>query len=429
MKGTSMFQFKSWPKIHQPLPRTPRESQQLLNALTSSFRRQLDRAYPASSSSTSADPNPNPNRDGDRQPLNVDSSVHATDQHLHNILDNPLFRIVPPKSTPHGSLRSAEVQKRLAEEPMLLLDELVASGSVTPSAIVNCLKSQLFHAASVGEEGVTEAMKASRAASRVVDWFWASDGATRRIFFQSNPQAWAPTLTKFMVAESLHDTIMHWLKMLGRRDLGGTNGRIADGLAQSVSRHLLLDFLDAELQFGGGLKSAMNYYSRVCHMLSTSFNTQNSGIQKMLLEAGAHLNHAAMSPKSLVGQVPVHIYDEYQKTISTLSSPGSLLFASVSLYHPSLSNPQPFIQYTNSLTRAKVNGWKGNARRDAFFNIGCDALRILIDQKKIAEATRLGQKIQELLPEQTIQRHSSSSDGRFTPKEDYTFSRFGLNMT
>ncbi|KAJ5594859.1 uncharacterized protein N7459_001067 [Penicillium hispanicum] len=426
MKGTSIFQFKSWPKIHQPLPRTPRESQQLLNALTSSFRRQLDRAYPASHTHT---PNLNPNPDGDRQPLNADSSVHATDQHLHNILDNPLFRIVPPKATPHGSLRSAEAQKRLAEEPMLLFDELVASGSLTPSAIINCLKSQLFHAASVGENGMTEAMKASQAASRVVDWFWASDGATRKTFFQSNLRAWAPTLTKFMVSENLHDTVMHWLKMLINRDLGTANGRIPDGLAQSVFRYLLLDFMDAEIQFGGGLGSALNYYLRASHMVFSSSHEQSNGARKMLLPAGAHLNHASMDPKMSTGQVWTHIYDEYKEVISTLTSTRSLLFVSVALYHPSHPDPRPFVHLTESLSQPKVASWKNNAKRDAFFNIGCDALRILINQKRIGEATRLGQQIQELLPDQTIQQNPAAPNKQALSKEDYTLDRLGLNMT
>src|SRR5467141_2839805 len=68
MKKTSILNLKSWPKIHPPLPRTPRESQQLLSALTSSFRRQLDAAG--------------------------NKPVQSTDRHLKSILDNPLFRVV-----------------------------------------------------------------------------------------------------------------------------------------------------------------------------------------------------------------------------------------------------------------------------------------------------------------------------------------------
>ncbi|KKY26725.1 hypothetical protein UCRPC4_g01416 [Phaeomoniella chlamydospora] len=47
MKATSILGIKSWlSKLHPPLPRTARESQQLLSVLTSSFQKQLDEAHP-----------------------------------------------------------------------------------------------------------------------------------------------------------------------------------------------------------------------------------------------------------------------------------------------------------------------------------------------------------------------------------------------
>ena len=47
MRATAILNLKSWlSKIHPPLPRSTRESQQLLSVLTSSFQRQLDEAHP-----------------------------------------------------------------------------------------------------------------------------------------------------------------------------------------------------------------------------------------------------------------------------------------------------------------------------------------------------------------------------------------------
>ncbi|CAI7597484.1 unnamed protein product [Penicillium glandicola] len=367
MKGTSIFQFKSWPKIHQPLPRTPRESQQLLNALTSSFRRQLDGAYPASG-----------NNHG-RPLVNTESSAHATDQHLQNILDNPLFRIIPtrPISQEPTTLQSIEGQRRLAEEPMAVFDQMAAAGSVTTFTINDCLKSQLLLSRSPID------MKTSRVASRIVDWYWASDATT--------------SLTKFMVAEGLHSTVMQWLQMLMSHDLGSQNGRMTEGLARQTFNHLLVDFIDAEAYFGNGFDSAMAHYLSVCQMHFQGASSHKSR-KPMLLAAGAHLSRMAMEHKPSGEQVSTLVYDQFRDTVSVLS-PRSLLVASVAACHPTDPDARPFLQFVANLSPTKFQAWN-EIRRDAFFEIGSEALRVLVDQKRFRDISRLEQHISELLPEQ-----------------------------
>ncbi|KAJ5902748.1 hypothetical protein N7495_003276 [Penicillium taxi] len=415
MKRTFNFQFNNWPKIHQPLPRTPRESQQLLNALTSSFRRQLDHAYPASHPST---------QDGEPHALNTDSSVHATDQHMHNILDNPLFRIVPPKtiSQDHHNPRSLEESKRLAENPMVVFDELAASGSVTLWSIIQCLKSQLLLAGHPGGNGVNDAMKASRAASRVADWFWASDSTSRLMLLKSRTATSA--LTKFMVTEGLQITIMNWLNMIQTRDIGGTNGRITDRFAQKTFSHLLLSFMEAEIQYGGGLNTALKYYVRACN---THYNLKVGvkGDKSMFLSAGAHLSRVASDLKPSAEQVSANIYDDYINAISGMTSHESLLFACVLQSHPTHPDPKPFIQLAERLSPQKVRPWT-EGKRDAFLRIGSDALRLLIDRKKLQEASNLALRMQTLLPETAVQTADEESSDVASREEEQFFNRLDL---
>ncbi|KAJ5674178.1 hypothetical protein N7462_009617 [Penicillium macrosclerotiorum] len=422
MKGTSIFQLKAWPKIHHPLPRTPRESQQLLNALTSSFRRQLDRAYPA----------PNTSTPSDRPPLNTDSSAHATDQHLHTILDNPLFRIIPPKartvSQDHATPQATEEQMRRVQEPMVVFDEAVASGSASASFVTDCLKSQLLLARSSGEQGVNEALKATRAGSKVVNWFWASDGTSRQMLLQS--RASTSSLTKFLAAEGLQNTVMEWLGMLRNADLGGSTGQMSEERARLAFSHLLHDFVDAEFRYGGGLCSAMKYYLRACHLhfSSHSASSDAKAAKSMLLGTGAHLTRIAMENKPASHQIPGYLYDEFSETMSLLSSPRSLLFASVALCHPSHPDPTPFIHFVDGLSPSKFQKWS-DSRRDAFLRISCDALRTLIDRQKIRLATNLGHQIQQLLPEETAMASIEGSRSRSSPEDDYLLSRLDLNLT
>ena len=421
MKGTSLLSFKAWPKIHQPLPRTPRESQQLLNALTSSFRRQLDRTYPS------------PNTTGqtsDRPPLNTESSAHATDQHLHSILDNPLFRIVPqkmqtvdrdPNSTP-----STQRSENASELPMVLFDQAFAAGTATPAFITDCLKSQLLLARSSGEKELRNAMKITRAGSKVANWFWASDGASRQSLLHN--RASTGSLTKFMVAESLQDTVLEWLKMLLTGDLGGVDGNMTLDRARVTFNHLLQDLLDAEIRYGAGLSSAITYYLRArrLQILSGELHADLKAAKSLLLAPGAQLARTLEEQKPSPTELPIHIFNDYAEIISALSSSRSLLYSSVTLCHPTHPDPTPFIHYVDSLSPKKFQKWSV-VRQDAFLRISCDALRSLIDRKKIRVATNLGHQIQELLPEETAAASIGASRSRVTEEEDHLLQR--LNMS
>ncbi|KAJ6138403.1 hypothetical protein N7471_004889 [Penicillium samsonianum] len=405
MKGTSIFQFKSWPKIHQPLPRTPRESQQLLNALTSSFRRQLDGAYPASG------------HNHGRPLSNPESSAIATDQHLQNILDNPLFRITPTRPISHEptTLQSIEGQRRLAEEPMAVFDQMAAAGSVTTLIINDCLKSQLLLSRSPAD------MNTSRVASRIVDWYWASDGTSRQMLLRL--RSVTTSLTKFMVAEGLHSTIMKWLQMLMGHDLGSQNGRMTEGLARQTFNHLLVDFIDAEVYFGNGFGSAMAHYLSVCQMHFQSASSHKSR-KPMLLAAGAHLSRMAMEHKPSGEQVSTLVYDQFRDTVSVLS-PRSLLVASVAVCHPTNPDPRPFLQFVENLSPSKFQAWN-EIRRDAFFEIGSEALRVLVDRKRFRDISRLEQHISELLPEQPATPVAEKSH---TSSEEEHLSRLNWSFT
>ena len=82
-------------KIHPQLPLSPRESQQLLNLLTTSFRAHLDRAHPQPETPQDSHAG---NRSGRRNssPARVASSYVLATRHMDSILTNPLFAVTPP---------------------------------------------------------------------------------------------------------------------------------------------------------------------------------------------------------------------------------------------------------------------------------------------------------------------------------------------
>ncbi|KAI9929004.1 hypothetical protein ASPWEDRAFT_368014 [Aspergillus wentii DTO 134E9] len=413
MKGTSIFNFRPWSKINPPLPRTPRESQQLLSALTSSFRRQLDHEYPPSH--TSSPSSSRPGRNGDRPMVaNTNSSAHATDSHLKAILENPLFRVVPSKSAVARDQSGAEGQN-LMEEPMSVFDDLVASGSVTSTNLCDCLKSQLLLASTQAGDRVSEAIKDSKAGSKVVSWWFASDSEARKMLLMS--RASTATLLKFMVAEGLQDTVMVWLDMLLKQDIGGNNGQLPKQLAQQIFGSLLVDLINAEAQYGRGLGSAMAYYIQTCKThLSTPDQMADQSKKAMLLHGGARLGRLMMQQEG-TKEVPAALYEQFMGLVTTFT-PKSMLSASVPIYHPTRPDIEPFLKFMDSLPPGRPESW-AKPKREVFTRAAFDALRVSIDQEEFGDASYLAGYLQQLLPGKD---HAS-------PEEEFLLNRLDLTLT
>ncbi|CAK3816535.1 Hypothetical predicted protein [Lecanosticta acicola] len=142
MKGSSVVQgLKSLAdKIHPQLPLNVKESQRLLTALTSSFRKHLDAAHPqhlpddtdrtkASSSSGSVS---NISSSGMR------SSGSYADQHLASVLTNPLM-VKGGKPLDFASAK-IELAKNRHKHPVDILEEYHTKGAATLDIAQLCLR-------------------------------------------------------------------------------------------------------------------------------------------------------------------------------------------------------------------------------------------------------------------------------------------------
>ncbi|KAH8426925.1 uncharacterized protein LDX57_004648 [Aspergillus melleus] len=405
MKGTSVLRFASWPKIHQPLPRNPRQSQQLLNALTSSFRRQLDREHPSSSS-----PSEQPHN-GDSRPENLYSSVHATDKHMQLILDNPLFRGKPARSSVQLD------EHRLRTEPMALFDDLVASGSVTTSTLRSCLQSQLWLASRHTGDDYPKAMKEARAGSRFVHWWFASGPRALGILFKS--QVSTRTLTKFMMAEGLQNTVLGWLDLLAKGELK----RLPRDAAQELYRVFLLDMIRWEIFHGGGVPAAL----QKCYLPAAKSLLALDKKDPKFHSAGLHdatikLN---MFMKTVSTEIPVAVFEDFAK-IQDQVWPMGRLSAVVHLYHPTQANPTPFLQYAKRLSPDRVESWN-EKKQESFMRGGFKALQIMMDQGRDHDASDLAQIMQRSLPALKDQKAVQNGFGWFV--EENFLARVNLAAT
>ncbi|KAK1771451.1 hypothetical protein QBC33DRAFT_510971 [Phialemonium atrogriseum] len=197
-----------FPPIHQPLPLNKRESQQLLNALTTSFRKHLDKEHgwlpdepsvapvPAVPISYYASPTPTLAKEAHRRP---------TDRHLRAILSNPLFNYDPRARATTGLVGAQR-------DPMDVFDEAVAKGMMTMKGALGCLIAARRDIMQSSTASMKDGMRASGAGLRVLQWLRAS-GMERDLSFVSHPR-FIKFLLPFLVAEGLDELAWAWLARL-----------------------------------------------------------------------------------------------------------------------------------------------------------------------------------------------------------------------
>ncbi|KAH9877194.1 hypothetical protein IAQ61_002557 [Plenodomus lingam] len=121
-------------RIHPPLPLSPRESQQLLNLLTTSFRAHLDREHPLPIPEDNPRKTAKPATNGAASPMLAASSYATATRHIDSILTSPLFAVKPRR---RGS-ESAAVD--VIKDPMAWFVNEIAAGSATLPKAALCLE-------------------------------------------------------------------------------------------------------------------------------------------------------------------------------------------------------------------------------------------------------------------------------------------------
>ncbi|KAI1351400.1 hypothetical protein F5Y01DRAFT_125059 [Xylaria sp. FL0043] len=199
------------PQIHHPLPLNQRESQQLLQSITSSFRKNLDKEHPWESNETATNAPPADAKLGLAESLST-THPRPTDRHLRAILSNPLFT-QPRTATVDTAIPSPVLTPR--NNPFDVFDSAVSKGLMTTrraAGFLATIRSQLL-AESPGN--VRQRMGASGAGLRVLRWLRAS-GQENDLHFLSD-HALLKIMVSFLYAEGLQEVAWGWLAQLAAR--------------------------------------------------------------------------------------------------------------------------------------------------------------------------------------------------------------------
>ena len=384
MKASSVQQaFKSLTsRIHPQLPLSERESQRLLNALTSSFRTHLEHQHhdaPASASSTSVPA---------QRPL---SSATATDLHLASILTNPLL--------------SKPVQQQLkakAKHPVALFEDQVAAGRANLSSARLCLEAFRTSLSSLPPAQVNDHITRYAAGSRALRWLWTS-ARTHDLSFARDAH-FCNQLAYFLIHEGkdaalweLIDTPVAISANLTAKEASLRKGLL---LVAIVKTHLSAPH--------PSLESALSAFFQAVDASQSSHASVS--------HAGVYLTQALVKLKSF-SDSEVALYDQFMHAIPRWSKkhPDRAVYriANLALHHPTTPSADPALDFIRLQLRPLASHPFLNPttafQKSTVFAFFFDSVKLLQKQEHFDDALWVMEFMQQRFPDEFAPPRASSS--------------------
>lgn len=326
MQKTKSLSFlkKRLPSFHQPLPLNNHDSKRLLDALTTSFRRQLDKEHgwlpedtPAKSGKASLLP-----------PL-----PRPTDHHLSSILSNPLFNPTTAKQLPLDPT-DGQVARHNA-----VFDQAVRNGMMTPARAHGFLLSVENAILQSSMSSVEEGIRKSGASARVLSWL-ESSGRERKL----SPFLANPILIKFMVYEGMEERIWQWLgRLRSKQDPNHLWAKLLGVLVSAKSK---------------GAVSLDGAYAAIIRGDDYFRNPKGLGFAEGMLPTWRILSYQS-TVKAWKYETPsAQLFDPYVAILDHMKQDAPLDRAHLDLYHPVHPTAERAVQLLTKDGSASNDRWK-----------------------------------------------------------------------
>lgn len=406
MKLTSAQAFKFLTsKIHPPLPRTPRESQQLLSLLTSSFRRQLDREHPPVQP---AEPQAPAQLLSSSTP--PDNPINA-DQHLSSILDHPLFSTVPHRSSlgqkRNGNAHGDNGAIPAAEDPMLVLNRAIASGAADANTLHGCLCRHRLQIDRLPRGTMRDRLRHSAVGASIASWFSSADSQSRNDFFHN--QLTVRFAMAYMVNERYRSTVMKWLEEIRHQaPCTSPSNKIFTRSPQFI---VLFEYVSAECKYGDGIVPALQFFMETCRV--PTLENDDDVLPPYMLSVVSRLAQWICSmPATKAKAIPEQLYHDFsqlfQKTSeSPVQTREDYWKAMLALHHPVNPSPDLALEHAEALSHSEA---LSKRHHSAFLRLYLEASQLCIKQEDYSKASRLMSAAKDLLPT-TGSKNANSGSG------------------
>ena len=386
MKISTVLSLRSLTsKIHQPLPLNPRESQKLLSLLKASFRQQLDREHPVTSS----------------------GQAHDAHHHLHSILTNPLFNMHSRKR--RSSLRGRGDGHLFVRRPMEYFKEQVAAGTATLDIAKQYLQVQYKSAVASSDLEVTNSLRCSAAGSTVLSWLWSSGLEGSNAFLLDS--TFVAAIMPFLVAEGHQTIAWRWLRRL-QTNFESKQAEAASDVADSrrSTANVLLQLVKSELKYGAGLNAAMKCF--LCLTGDEAFagplRTDSWAQSKVTYgPAGKYLIHVLVHRSA--DTVPdVGLYDDFVQRVGAWTPPTANYIPLLLVHHPIRPDWAPALHRLRSLSPEMLLAATLKKRRRTV-QLCLDTAGLLLSQGRQVDAIWVMELAQKIFPEKFDVEQSAES--------------------
>lgn len=363
-------------RIHPQLPLSPRESQQLLTLLTSSFRAHLDREHPLSLPESSPRPTRRPsggNGQRSSSPTRATSSYASTTRHIDSILTNPLFAVKPHR---RGSEPAAV---DILRDPMTWFLNEIATGAADLSKAAMCLAvlEKTNKPISTSMDGRTPAVILAEwlrssgldTSKQFVELCWSKHGHGSRFLDSlmalllaegetTAPWRWFIRSIEQRVKETGFDTLRVMTfrqQLLAKMVTIETRASLNKGIATFMQAFRMAENAGHDSAYGVLRPAGAHLVNRI--ITNTNQSTETELYQSLLLSSGRWLGNWHQAVESMLW-----------------------------LHHPSERSALPGLRFIQAPTGAMTFIHSSRSRRHFLVQLCLGVARQLMEQEKFAEA-------------------------------------------
>jgi hypothetical protein len=366
-------------RIHPQLPLSPRESQQLLSLLTSSFRAHLDHAHPLAPSES--DPKKATRelaiRNVQRNPYTnrPTSSYDSATQHMDSILNNPLFAVKPRR---RGSGSAAT---DIMNDPFAWFVEEMATGSATLPKAYMCL--ELLEKAP--RQSPSSLQDSRSPATVLIDWLRSSGTDTSRQFLNysvfektGHSSAFLHKLVALLVAENETTALWRWFIRPNEQRVKETGLDVAH--IARFRRALLIKMVS--FQANASLTGSLTMFMQAFRLVE---NDGYAAAYDIVRPAGGHLINRIISNTN--HSIDPELFDSFLlSTPQWLGEWSRLVQSMLWLHHPSEPSAVPGLRFVKDPAGAIRFINAPPRRRNYLIQLCLGVARQLIDQEQFADA-------------------------------------------
>ncbi|KAF2199059.1 hypothetical protein GQ43DRAFT_377166 [Delitschia confertaspora ATCC 74209] len=375
-------------KIHPQLPLTPREHQQLLNLLTTSFRQRLDREHPLNERDHSHNSHLQKLKGADIQPSPQPPSSQAVAiKHLDTILSNPLFAVRPTRRASDPLIVGDALQ--ILRDPLSWFLEEIAVGKADIKKALICL--DILEKNAPGN-GASQTPQDRGPGTVIAEWIWSSGQENSLAFLGSRKLV--ELLVPQLVKEGKQNILWRWFQHRHKRE--AEEAIVDTSQIRYFRTRVLLNMVLAQIRSETSLDGAVATFLRAMRLLQDPLKSYISVLE--LAPAGIAIferivrpsydSHSDLAPSS---------YDSFLQGMHFwVRGWQQLLPAILQVQHPSRPDAGPGLRYLRNWDTTRPIARKA---QPFLTQLSLGVARQLLAEEKYADAQWVLEFVKTNFPE------------------------------